>query len=142
MYIGLQHLHSYLSYLVLAGLVISIVLALKGYFSGSAFTDKDRKLALLGLIPAHLQWVFGLVLYFLSPLGLTSLTGDVMGNSIARLYAIEHPLTMIIAVVLITVGFAKAKRASDPKKQYLNIWAFYLAGLLLILLRIPWFNWP
>ncbi|MCH8495258.1 MAG: cytochrome B [Balneolales bacterium] len=142
MYIGFQHLHSYLSYLVLAGLVISIVLALKGFFGKNQFTDKDRKLALLGLIPVHLQWVFGLVLYFLSPLGLTSLSGDVMGNSVARLYAIEHPLTMIIAVILITVGFSKAKRASDPQKQYVYIWTFYLAGLLLILLRIPWINWP
>ena len=73
-------------------------------------------MALLGLIPTHLQWIFGLILYFLSPLGLSSLSGEAMSNSTLRLYSIEHPFTMILAVVLITIGFAKAKRGSDPQK--------------------------
>jgi len=142
MYTGFQHLHSYMSYLVLAGLVISIIMALKNYLTRQPFTDKDRKMALLGLIPTHLQWIFGLILYFLSPLGLSSLSGEAMSNSTLRLYSIEHPFTMILAVVLITIGFAKAKRGSDPKKQFMFIWAFYLLGLLLILIRIPWAAWP
>jgi len=142
MYTGFQHLHSFMSYLVLAGLTVSIVLALIGYFGNKPFTDKDRKLALLGLIPAHLQWIFGLVLYFLSPLGITNLTGETMGNSLMRLYALEHPIMMILSVVFITVGFSKAKRESNPKKQYLYIWSFYLVGMLLILSRIPWAAWP
>lgn len=142
MYIGFQHLHSFLSYLVLAGLVISIVWALKGYLTKQPFTAKDRKIALLGLIPAHVQWIIGLVLYFLSPLGLTSLSSAAMQNSMLRLYTLEHPIMMILAVVLITVGFSKAKRERDPKKQFMYIWAFYLVGLILILSRIPWAAWP
>lgn len=142
MYTGFQHLHSFMSYLVLAGLAISIILALKGYLTRQPFTSKDRKLALLGLIPAHIQWIIGLVLYFISPLGLTSLSGGVMQNSMLRLYTIEHPIIMILAVVLITVGFSKAKRANDPEKKFLYIWAFYLVGLVLILSRIPWAAWP
>ncbi len=142
MYTGIQHLHSFLSYLVIAGLAVSIILALVGYVSGKPFTGKDRKLALLGLIPAHLQWVIGLVLYFLSPLGLSSLSGQAMSNSMLRLYTLEHPVMMILAVVLITIGFARAKRLSDPKKQFLSIWVFYLIGLVFILSRIPWATWP
>lgn len=142
MYIGFQHLHSFLSYLVLAGLVISIIWALKGYITKQPFTAKDRKIALLGLIPAHIQWIVGLVLYFLSPLGLTSLSSAAMQNSMLRLYTLEHPIMMILAVVLITVGFSKAKRERDPKKQFMYIWAFYLVGLILILSRIPWAAWP
>lgn len=142
MYIGFQHLHSFMTYLVLAGIIISISWALKGYLTKQPFTDKDRKIALLGLIPTHLQWVIGLVLYFLSPLGLTSLSGEAMQNSMLRLYTIEHPIMMILGVVLITAGFSKAKRASDPKKQFMFIWAFYLIGLILILSRIPWVVWP
>ena len=142
MYIGFQHLHSFLSYLVLAGLVISIIWALKGYITKQPFTAKDRKIALLGLIPAHIQWIVGLVLYFLSPLGLTSFSSAAMQNSMLRLYTLEHPIMMILAVVLITVGFSKAKRESDPKKQFMYIWAFYLVGLILILSRIPWAAWP
>ena len=61
MYTGIQHLHSFLSYLVIGGLVVSIILALVGHLSGKPFTDRDRKLALIGLIPAHLQWMVGLI---------------------------------------------------------------------------------
>ena len=142
MYIGIQHLHSFLSYLVIGGLVVSIVLALIGHFAGKPFTGRDRKLALIGLIPVHLQWVIGLVLYFISPLGVSNLTVEAMGNSLLRLYSLEHPVMMILAVVIITIGFALAKRVRDPKKQFRSIWVFYLVGLIFILSRIPWAAWP
>ncbi len=142
MYTGIQHLHSFLSYLVIGGLAVSIILALVGHFSGKPFTDRDRKLALIGLIPVHLQWVVGLMLYFISPLGISNLTVEAMSNSLLRLYSLEHPVMMILAVVLITIGFALAKRLEDPKKQYRSIWTFYLVGLIFILSRIPWAAWP
>lgn len=142
MYTGIQHLHSFLSYVVIGGLVVSIILALIGHFSGKPFTDRDRKLALIGLIPAHLQWVIGLVLYFISPLGISNLTVEAMSNSMLRLYTLEHPVMMILAVVLITIGFARAKRLDEPRKQYRSIWVFYLIGLVFILSRIPWAAWP
>jgi len=142
MYTGIQHLHSFLTYLVILGLALSIIAALVGHFSGKPFTDRDRKLALTGLIPAHLQWMVGLLLYFFSPMGLSSLSGQAMSNSLLRLYTVEHPVMMILAVVLITIGFARAKRLDDSKKQFLNIWVFYLIGLVFILSRIPWAAWP
>lgn len=39
MYIGFQHLHSFMTYLVLAGIIISISWALKGYLTKQPFTD-------------------------------------------------------------------------------------------------------
>ena len=142
MYIGLQHLHSFLSYLVIAGLVASILLAFIGYLKGNLFTDRDRKFALLGLIPAHLQWIIGLVLYVVSPLGWVNLSAQAMGDSLLRLYTLEHPIMMILAVVFITIGFSRAKRLRNPRKQFLSIWGYYLTALLFILSRIPWHAWP
>jgi hypothetical protein len=142
MYTGLQHLHSYLSYLVLLGLLISLVSALARWFGNKPFTDKNRKTGLLGLIPAHLQWVIGVILYFVSPLGIASASGAAMKDSISRLYMLEHPLTMIIAVVLITVGYARAKRLKDDQKRFKSIAIFYGLALILILSRIPWHAWP
>ena len=57
-----------MSYLVLLGLLVSFIAALTGWLGNKNFTDNNRKLGLLGLIPTHLQWVIGLVLYFVSPL--------------------------------------------------------------------------
>lgn len=143
MYIGLLHSHSYLTYLVLLGLLISFGAALAGLFGNKAFTDKDRKLSLLGLIPTHLQWVIGVILYFVSPRGLSNFSGEAMGDSVSRLYFLEHPLTMIIAVILITVGYARAKRQiGTDNRGFKSIAIFYGIGLFLILLRIPWISWP
>ena len=63
-------------------------------------------------------------------------------DAMSRLYMLEHPLTMIIAVVLITVGYSRTKKLEDNRKKFFSIWLFYLIGLALILLRIPWSEWP
>lgn len=130
-----------MSYLVLLGLAISIIAALGGMFGNKPFTDKNRKMGLLGLIPTHLQWVIGVILYFVSPLGMSNFSGEAMKDSVSRLYILEHPLTMIIAVVLITIGYARAKRSIGENKGFKNIVIFYALGLILILSRIPWNAW-
>lgn len=142
MYTGLQHFHSFMAYLVLLGLIISIVFAFMGMSGNKPFTEKDRKRGLLGLIPAHLQWVLGVILYFVSPKGIDYATEGFMKVSDQRFYVLEHPLTMIIAVVLITVGYARAKRLQDDKKRFSSIAIFYTLALVLILVRIPWNEWP
>ncbi|TXK27241.1 hypothetical protein FVR03_21190 [Pontibacter qinzhouensis] len=143
MYTGLQHLHSYMAYLVLLGLLISLGAALAGLFGNKTFTDKDRKLGLIGLITTHLQIVFGLILYFVSPLGVSNFSGDSMKDSVSRLYMLEHPLTMVIAVVLVTIGYSKAKRLiGQGSAGFKSIAIFYAIALILILVRIPWISWP
>ena len=142
MYTGIQHLHSYLTYLVLLGLVISLIVAFGGLFGNKPFTDMHRKLSLLGLIPAHLQWVVGLILYFVSPRGAANFSGEAMRESMSRLYILEHPLTMVIAVILITVGYSRAKRLLPDTRGFRSIAIFYTLALLLILIRLPWHAWP
>ena len=142
MYTGLHHLHSALAYLLLAALVIAIAYILVSYINKKAFTDQHRKAALVALICTHLQLLFGLILYFVSPLGFSNISGEVMKDSYLRNAAVEHPLTMIVAIVLITVGYSKVKRLTDSGKRYKNFLIFYSLGLFLILLRIPWSVWP
>lgn len=142
MYTGLQHLHSGFAYLLLAALIFSILYILISYVGKKPFTDKHRKIALIGFIASHVQLLFGLILYFISPLGVSNISGEVMKNAELRLYAIEHPLTMIIAIVLITIGYSKAKKLTDGDQRYKKILIFYTIGLILILSRIPWSVWP
>ena len=142
MYTVLQHLHSGLAYLVLLGLLAAIISAISGSTANRPFTDSNRKMALLGLIPTHLQWVVGLILYFVSKLGAPNFSGAAMKDSVSRLYILEHPLMMLIAVILITVGYARAKRAVGTSKGFRSIYIFYGIALVLILVRIPWNAWP
>lgn len=142
MYTGLQHLHSYFAYLLLAILVFSIIYTIVMFVRKKPFTEKVIKVALAGFIATHLQLLIGLVLYVISPRGLSNFSGEAMGDTLSRLYILEHPLTMIIGVILISVGYIKAKKPGDDIRRYRTIVIFYLLGLGAILLRIPWQVWP
>ena len=102
MYTGLQHAHSYIAYLALILLVVASINAIIGMTSKKEFKDGDRKLSLFALIFTHTQLLIGIILYFVSPM--VQSFSVAMKDSTLRLYALEHPLINIIAVVLITIG--------------------------------------
>jgi len=142
MYTGLQHLHSGIAYLALLSLIIVIVLMLVGALTGRDFTEKDRKIAMIAFIFAHVQLLVGLILYFVSPLGFSLLiSGEAMSDPAARLTALEHPLINIIAIIVISVGYIRAKKMTVSRSRFRSIYMMYAIGLLLILSRIPWANW-
>ncbi len=142
MYIGFKHLHSTFAYVLLAALIFSVIYVLIAYAQKKPFTDKVRKFALIGLISAHIQFLVGLLLYVLSPLGLSNFSGAAMKDPLSRLYILEHPLMMLVAIVLITVGYSRAKRLKGDNARYRSILIFYGLGLVFILSRIPWTVWP
>jgi hypothetical protein len=139
MYEFIQKFHSGWAYLALLLLVVAFINSAMGFFSKREFTPRDKKLALFALITTHIMLVVGLITYFLSPLGLSAF-GD-MKNAALRLTSLEHPLTNIIAIVLITMGWSKHKKILESKGKFKTITLFYGLGLLLILSRIPWSLW-
>ncbi len=142
MYTGFLHLHSFLAYAVLLILIVASVNSILGMSSNRQFKDSDRKIALFGLIFTHIQLLGGIVLYFVSQKGFSMLTsGNAMGDSAMRLTALEHPLINIIAVVLITIGFSKHKKATTDKAKFKSIGIMYAIGTILILSRLPWSSW-
>jgi hypothetical protein len=142
MYTGLQHLHSFLAYILLAAIIIPLVYVTIRFVKQGAFDEKVRKMALAGFIVSHLQLLIGIVLYVISPVGLSNLSAEAMQGALSRLYAVEHPLTMIIAIVLISIGYIKAKKPGDDARRFKTIIIFYGLGLTLVLIRIPWQVWP
>lgn len=135
MYNILQSAHSGLRWLVLVFLLAAIVNALMKWQSKAEPKKMDKTIALLGLMFTHIQIVIGLVLYFISPK--VAFVEDWMKDSALRFYGMEHIVMMIIAAVLITIGYSKAKRQDAPKK-FKTTFIFYLIGLLVILAAIPW----
>jgi len=139
MYEFIQKFHSGWAYLALLLLVVAVINAFIGLASKKEFTAKDRKIAIFGLIGTHTQLLVGLILYFVSPLGLDSL--GQMSDKMLRLTSLEHPLINIIAIVLITIGWSKHKKLTTSESKFKTFAIFYGLGLLLILSRIPWSLW-
>jgi len=143
MYNILKTVHSYWAFFVLTILFIAILNALIRIISKKSFNSTDLRISLFGLIFSHIQLLIGLILYFISPWfdQWSSLGMGVMKNNESRLYLVEHPITNILAIFFITIGWSLHKKQSESSKKFLRISLFYGFGYILLLSRIPWSRW-
>ncbi len=136
MYSMLKHAHSGFRWLVLVLLVIAIFNAYTKWQNRKDYTSSDKKKSLFAMIFTHIQLLIGLVLYFMSPL--VSFQEGFMKEAITRFFTIEHTTIMVLAIAVITIGYGKAKRKEDDSQKFKTTFIYYLIGLILILVSIPW----
>ena len=144
MYLGLKNLHSLMPYVLLTILLLAIITSIISYYKKKPHTEADNKNGLIVMIVAHLQLVVGLILYFVSPKGAGSLSQitEAMEDPIRRLYALEHPVCMLLAIVFITAGHLKAKKGAPSHQKHKVKSIYFLVALFFILIKIPWSVWP
>lgn len=138
MYTGLSHLHHYLPYVLFFLMGLIILKSIKGMVNQEEYTESDKKLGLFAMIVAHVQLTVGVALYFVSPMVISM--GDAMKDATTRLYAMEHPLMMVVAIVLLTMARSKTKNLSDVSAHKKNL-LFFVLALVAIVSRIPWDQW-
>ncbi len=137
---GILHIHSILRYILLIFILLSIYKSFSGWFGKKQYLPGDKKVALFTLISAHLQLVVGLILYFISPtvkVGMANM-GAAMKDPALRFWSVEHICMMLIAIILITVGYSTAKRAKNDETKHKRVAIFFLLALVVIFLAIPW----
>ncbi len=132
----LLHIHSGLRWIVLLIIIFALINAWLKYRKQSVTTTLDLAFNRFALIFTHLQIIVGLVLYFISPK--VVFDGASMKEPLLRFFLVEHIALMLIAIVLITLGFVKSKKAVQKMAKHKMILVYYGIGLLLILLSIPW----
>ena len=140
----MKQIHSYWAYLAVLILLLAVVNAIIGLTQNKEFKDKDLRISLFTLIVMHIQLLIGLGWYFMSPWYKTLKEvgmGEAMKDAALRLQTVEHPLMMILAIVLITMGWSKHKKKTTNKGKFKTIAVFYGLGLLFVLSRIPWGQW-
>ena len=123
-------LHSLLRWIVLATLLLSIYQLL---------TKKDAlKSSKILLMSGHTTLLIGVVQFFLSPVGLTLVKtwgmANVMHDKVGRFWVVEHTSSMLIALVLITIGHVTLKKKGGNTTTLI----LYILALLLIFIAIPW----
>ena len=141
MYVFVNHFHHYMSWLVLAAILVTLYRSWSGFLGKKSYTEADNRSGLVTSILTDIQVLVGIVLYvFLSPLTKAAFAdfGAAMGNSMLRFYAVEHILVMISALALIHIGRSKAKKARNDVTKHKHTAIFTTIALVLILSRIPW----
>ena len=126
---GLLHLHNILRWVILILLLITLF---------QAFSRKDaiRKTSLWLLISAHIMLLIGLFQVINGRYGISNGLPEgieLMKDKFYRFYWIEHPVGMLIAIILITIARGKAKVLNYKATSWL-----LLIALLIILATIPW----
>lgn len=142
MYTGLLHGHSGLRYLLLIALIIAIVAAYRNVKSGGAYAGAAKLFGLITMILTDLQLLIGLVLWYVymdtrTHFKINQLK-DVLSNSTARYFLVEHFIMMLLAVLSIHLGYRMAKKSITGTAANKAQFRWYLIALILILIAIPW----
>lgn len=127
--------HSGLRWIALLLLIITVFKAISGLTGKKSYLPIDKKLATFTVMFFHIQLVLGFILFFGNKWH--TLFGGMKDPSI-RFFTVEHTLGMIIAIILLTIGSAKAKKASSDEKKFKTITWMFTIALILVLASIPW----
>ena len=129
-------IHHYLPFLLFFMLVLAVVKSFLVSYAGKDFCLEKCKILSITMILAHLQLVFGIILFYKKSSEILDWS-VVMSNTDSRYTFVEHPLMMLLAIILISAGRVKAKKIEDSKKSAKTIFTYFLIALILILLRTP-----
>ncbi|RYZ20188.1 MAG: hypothetical protein EOO16_17545 [Chitinophagaceae bacterium] len=137
MYDFMVNAHSGLRWILLVFLLIAIVRHATA--GGKVY---HRKNGLLLMIVSDIQLLIGIYLWAAGTWGLQQIQsrgfGEVMKDPVARFFAVEHLLGMIIAIALIHIGKAQGKKNIPDATKHRKAFMFYLIALIVILVSIPW----
>ncbi len=135
----LLFIHSLFRYFILIFAVIVVVQSLVGMMGKKKFQKSNRMMALVLLIFCDLQLVLGLILYYykLIETGALKLPG-LMKDTTRRFYGVEHSLSMIIALILVHIGYSIAKKSIDDDRKFKRLfWCSFIA-LAIFMAMSPW----
>ncbi len=140
MYSTLLTLHSLTRWLVLGSLLFAIFWSYRGWLQKRRFLKFDNGVRTVATTFAHIQFALGVTLYFVSPIVsyfLHNFSSAVHERAI-RFFGMEHVTVMVIAVGVITVGSAKARRLQNDTEKFKTMAIWFTIALVLILSSIPW----
>lgn len=139
MYGSLLLLHSLLRWLVLGSLLYAIYTASRGVIRRQTFTAGAHAIRHWTATIAHVQLLVGMTIYFQSPIVLLRMQSSAGGLfNEHTFFRFVHSALMLLAIIVITVGSAKAKRMEEDQDKYQTMLKWFIAGLLIILIAIPW----
>jgi hypothetical protein len=140
MYSTLLVFHSLIRWLVVAFLLYSIYRAFVGYLNDKPFSKTDNAFRHWTATVAHIQLMIGIILYTQSPIVkyFWKEKESSFQNLELTFYGLIHIILMLTAIVLVTIGSAKAKRQQTDKKKFKTMLVWFTIGLILIFVAIPW----
>lgn len=125
-------LHAIWRWVLLAAAGVAFAWALIGWIGGRAYGKSDNLAGTVLTVSLDVQFLLGLLLWVWGPINLGMLSRGAMSNAGARFILIEHPLLILIALVLAHVGRARVRKAATATAKHRIGAIFYGLSLILI----------
>jgi hypothetical protein len=140
-YTFLLFLHSVVRWAVLVAGVLALGAALSGWVRARVFSPLDERAqrAFVGL--TDVQFLLGIALYFFySPIvdAFWDAPGAAMKERTLRFFGIEHVTTMLVAIAVLHIGRARAKKAPTDRLRFRRLTLASFFSLALMASAIPW----
>lgn len=136
---GLLHLHNFMRWLVLLFGILVIIRSISGMGGNKPFAAGDKRMALFLLISCDVQLLLGLSLYISRGwMGIWTSGADIMANKANRFFAVEHLLGMLVAIILVHIGYSSIKKNIADGAKFKKLFWFTLIAFILIIATIPW----
>jgi len=133
------YFHSILRYLILLFAVIVVGQSLVGMMGKKLFKKGNKTTALVLLICCDIQLLLGLLLYYFKVYAAGMLSSsDVMKDPYKRFYAVEHSVAMIVAIILVHIGYTVTKKNMDDDRKFKRMFWFIFIALVIFVAMIPW----
>jgi len=132
--------HSWWRWLVLLAGVVAVARMIAGSRKSSAWTPSDRRAVLVYVAALDLQVLLGVALFLVSP-RIASALHDVAAAMAApdvRAMLVDHPVAMLVALVLAHAGSIAARKAPSDQARFDRGALLLGLSVVLILLGIPW----
>ncbi|HLE13956.1 MAG TPA: hypothetical protein VI776_04340 [Anaerolineales bacterium] len=143
MYPLILAVHNILRWVVVVLAIVALARAFRGWFGKRDWSQTDRKAGVFLSAALDTQLLLGLILYFgLSPITRAAFSniGAAMANADLRFFLLEHFLYMLLAVILVHVGLATARRAVDDTAKHRRGAIWFSLAVLALVLGMPWFR--
>jgi uncharacterized membrane protein len=136
MYSLFLFLHSWMRWVA----IVAGVLAVVGLVTNRASNGGNRWGRIFA-ISLDVQFLLGLLLYFVVSPNMTAIRanfGESMGTRSTRFWAVEHVTFMVLALVVLHMSQAMARKASSPAGRHSRLLIGTIIALLAILGGTPW----
>ena len=136
---GMLHLHNVVRWFIVLFAILTLAKGISGMSGNKPFKKADKRWALFLMICADIQLILGLYLYYVKN-WLNVLTGGgAMANKTLRFWSVEHLAGMLIAIILIHLGYSAAKNVKLPDAmRYKRMFWYTLIAVIVIVATVPW----
>ena len=124
MYNFFTEAHDGWHYLASLAMVVAVAAFLVNWLRGQEWSQLEQRIGTYAIIVVDIQLLLGLILW-----GIGASLG-IIGANAAR--TIEHPITMLLAIVILHAGWVWTKRSDETVRLRNGALTFVVAGLLVL----------